>query len=232
MILFARSQKQKLMRRLRALHDRYYDAPTTEAATVAEYLQTLADIRQHEAPAYPRGPRLHLGCGEHRIGGWINADFILSGAQDALVDVRRGLPFRSSSIRFIHSEDLLEHIELEEGLRLLGECHRVLKPGGVMRLLTPDASAIVKRVYLAAEARHLQWCDREFSADEPVEALNMHFRMNGEHRFLYDYPYLKKALEKTGFKVTRVKWNASRHRELQYLDLRDFGLNVLVEAEK
>src|SRR5687767_11372858 len=86
MILFARSARQKLMRRLRELHDRYYDAPSTEVATVAEYLQTLADLRQHESPAYPRGPRLHVGSGEHRIGGWINADLTLSGAQDVLLD--------------------------------------------------------------------------------------------------------------------------------------------------
>lgn len=232
MILFGRSPKRRLVRRLRALHDRYYDAPVTEAATVAEYLQTLADLRQHESPPGSRGRRLHLGCGEHRIGGWINADFILSGAQDVLIDVRRSLPLLSSSIRFIHSEDLLEHIELQEGRRLLAECHRVLEPGGVMRLLTPDAAAIVRRVYLGAEARHLRWCDREFSAEEPVEALNMHFRMNGEHRFLYDYPYLKRLLETVGFKVTRVKWNTSRHPELRCLDLRDFGLNVFIEAEK
>ena len=32
--------------------------------------------------------------------------------------------------------------------------------------------------------------------------------------------------------LLNLAWNASRHRELQYLDLRDFGLNVLVEAEK
>jgi predicted SAM-dependent methyltransferase len=232
MILFARSARQKLMRRLRELHDRYYDAPSTEVATVAEYLQTLADLRQHESPAYPRGPRLHVGSGEHRIGGWNNADLTLSGAQDVLIDVRRPLPFQSGSIRFIHSEDLLEHIELDEGLGFLRECYRVLKPRGVMRLLTPDAAAIVRRVYQNAEVRHSRWCRRELGASEPVEALNMHFRMNGEHRFIYDYPYLRKVLEQVGFEVRRVRWNESRNRELRYLDLRDFGLNLFVEAEK
>jgi len=101
-----------------------------------------------------------------------------------------------------------------------------------MRLLTPDAAAIVKRVYQNAEARHAHWCGRELGTSEPVEALNMHFRMNGEHRFIYDYPYLRKVLEVVGFQVRRVRWNESRHRELRYLDLRDFGLNVFVEAEK
>ena len=60
----------------------------------------------------------------------------------------------------------------------------------------------------------------------------MHFRMNGEHRFLYDDRYLRKVLESAGFRVGPVRWNESQHAALRYLDLRDFGLNLLVEAEK
>ena len=232
MILWARSPKQKLRRRLRALHDRYYDAPSTEVATIAEYLTTLEELRSIETSGKLGGPRLHLGCGEHRMEGWINTDFAMTGAQDVLLDVRRPLPFGDASVRFIHSEDLIEHIDLDDGRRLIEECFRVLEPGGVMRLLTPDATTIVKRVYLDGEPRHLRWCGRELAAGDPCEALNMHFRMNGEHRFLYDYPFLRKTLIDTGFRVTRVRWNESRHRELRFLDLRDFGLNVFVEAEK
>ena len=75
------------------------------------------------AARHSSGPRLHLGCGEHRLGGWINADFAFTGAQDTLFDVRHSLPLRDGSIRFIHSEDLLEHVDLEEGRRLVAECH-------------------------------------------------------------------------------------------------------------
>src|SRR5688500_161116 len=185
MILYARSPKQKLRRRLRALHDRYYDAPGTEVATVAEYLTTLAELRDLETPRRPRGPRLHLGSGDHRLRGWINVDLALTGAQDTLADVMQPLPFRDDSVQFIHSEDLLEHIDLDHGRHLLEECFRILKPGGVMRVLTPDAMAIVRRVYLGTEPRHLRWCGRELGAADPCEALNMHFRMNGEHRFMY-----------------------------------------------
>ena len=53
--------------------------------------------------------------------------------------LRASLPFivlrRSPS-----SEDLLEHLDVEAGKALLRDCHRVLKPGGVMRLLTPASA--------------------------------------------------------------------------------------------
>lgn len=220
-----------LRRRLRELHDRYYDAPETEIATVAAYLETLAELRRLE-PSSSRRPRVHLGCGEHRIEGWINVDVVPTGAQDALADLRRPLPFRDDSIELIHSEDLIEHLDLADGMSLLKECFRILKPGGILRLLTPDAAAIVRRVYLEPEERHLRWCARELGATQPVEALNMHFRMNGEHRFLYDYDYLRRVLSDTGFTARQVAWNESQHPELRYLDLRDFGLNLFVEADK
>ena len=53
-----------------------------------------------------------------------------------------------------------------------------------MRLLTPDLRALVERVYLQREPRHLAWCDAHLSAAGPCEALNMHLRMNGDHRFV------------------------------------------------
>ncbi len=60
----------------------------------------------------------------------------------------------------------------------------------------------------------------------------MHLRMNGEHRFVYDQEHLTEVLRATGFRVRRVRWNRSRVPELRYLDLRDFGLNLFLEAVK
>ena len=136
-------------------------------------------------------------------------------------------------VDFIHTEDFLEHIEFEDAKRFLGECFRVLKPGGVMRLLTPDLRAIVERVYLQRDALHLAWCHTFLRTESPCEALNMHMRMEGHaHRFVYDYELLSRILRETGFRVRRVAYNRSRHPLLRYLDLRDFGLNLFVEATK
>ena len=101
-----------------------------------------------------------------------------------------------------------------------------------MRLLTPDLRALVERVYLQREPRHIAWCDAQLSAASPCEALNMHLRMNGEHRFVYDEEHLTETLTAIGFRVRRVRHNWSPVRELRYLDLRDFGLNLFLEAVK
>lgn len=223
--------RRSLEKRLRALQRDYYENPR-DAAIPPEYLKTLREIRRQAVTAAAGGPRLHLGCGAHRIEGWVNVDLAPDGSTDLLADCARALPFADGSIAFIHSEDLIEHLDRDGGRRLLDECFRVLRPGGVMRLLTPDLRALVARVYRRRESPHLRWCAAELSADGPCEALNMHLRMNGEHRFVYDEELLRRDLGRLGFSVSRVRWNASRHRELRWLDLRDFGLNLFLEATK
>jgi predicted SAM-dependent methyltransferase len=49
------------------------------------------------------------------------------------------LPFADNSINFIFSEHFFEHLFLDDALALLKECHRVLKPYGVIRTCVPDA---------------------------------------------------------------------------------------------
>ena len=219
----------RLDRRLRSLQDAYYDAAGKDEEIIREYLRTLAEARRLDGQrsaetAAGAAPRIHLGCGDHRLEGWLNVDL--------LADAARGLPFRDASVGFVHSEDLLEHLDLEGGTVLVHECFRVLRPGGVLRLLTPDLAAIIDRVYLRRDARHLAWCRAQLSTEDPCEALNMHLRMNGEHRFVYDEDRLRGLLERAGFQVIRAEYNRSAHRELRYLDLRDFGLNLFVEATK
>ena len=109
----------------------------------------------------------------------------------------------------------------------------MLRPGGVLRLLTPDLRAIVDRVYLERQPRHLTFCRLNLQAEGPCEALNMWLRMEGgAHRFVWDYELLERNLVETGFSVRRVSFNRSRHASLRYLDLRNFDLNLFVEATK
>jgi predicted SAM-dependent methyltransferase len=95
----------------------------------------------------PQEKALHVGSGGHTLIGWINADIIMSAPTDIVFDIAEGFPFKSESFQWIHSEDLLEHLDQDTGRLFATEAFRVLKPGGVMRILTPDLYKIVKSVY-------------------------------------------------------------------------------------
>lgn len=222
----------KLDRELGRLQRRYYRGTPDDATTIIpQYLSTLERARELALGGQPRATCVHLGAGGHHLRGWINVDVLPAGA-DVLADFAKPLPFRSASVDYVHSEDLLEHLDVEAGKGLLAECHRVLRPKGVMRILTPDLRALVERVYLRRESDHISWCNTHLSADGPCEGLNMHLRMNGEHRFVYDEERLVEVLRSLGFQVRRVRFNRSPVPELRYLDLRNFGLNLFLEGVK
>lgn len=227
----------RLERRLRSLQAAYYDGEKKDEGVIVDYFRTLEAARSHylrfaASPPTLYRHRIHLGSGDHRLAGWINVDVDPAMAVDLAADLRRGMPLRSGSVDLIHSEDFLEHLDEADGKLVLRECHRVLRTGGVMRLLTPDLRALVDEIYVRRDPRHLRWCRAYLDADDPCEALNMHMRMAGDHRFIYDEEHLTSLLSDLGFDVRRVRYNRSEIPELRFLDLRNFGLNLFVECVK
>ena len=59
-------------------------------------------------------------------------------------NVGRGLPFSSDSLTAIYSSHMLEHLHHRQAEQLLDECHRVLEPGGILRIVVPDLRALVR----------------------------------------------------------------------------------------
>jgi len=57
----------------------------------------------------------------------------------------KGIPLPDSSVEQIYSGDFFEHFTSEEGLALLTECKRVLKPSGYILFYMPDIAGYVMR---------------------------------------------------------------------------------------
>ena len=82
--------------------------------------------------------RLHWGCGHVTPPGWINSDLWEQPGVDIACDILAGLPLEDDSIDYIVSNHALPEIDLYEQQPALAELRRVLKPGGVVRLVRPD----------------------------------------------------------------------------------------------
>ncbi|GAA0335288.1 hypothetical protein GCM10009087_52070 [Sphingomonas oligophenolica] len=132
------------------------------------------------------GPRLlNLGGGGNLIDGALTVD--IDPRADSYVDLTKPLPFAANSIDLIFFEEVLEHVEKPIGLALLRECRRVLKPGGTIRIATPDLD------WLATEA--------------PCDLVNDTF-YGHDHRYIYSRAELANALELAGF--SNSKWSTYR----------------------
>lgn len=112
--------------------------------------------------------KLNLGCGPQVVEGWINVDYalgarlattpVLGAAARALGlfkmrwdprihihDLTKTLPWADGTIDVCYTSHTVEHMSRDEGRHLVSEAYRVLRPGGVLRVVVPDLRDVVDR---------------------------------------------------------------------------------------
>lgn len=150
--------------------------------------------------------------------GWTNIDIhdlgeyaAQNGYRFQKCDVRNGLPFPTGGVDLIVSCHMLEHLTYQEGHRFLMECRRVLKRGGAMRIIVPDAALLMARY-------HNYLCDitgnhSDFGTDtlsefdeindecaaSPTAAGKLWSLLHAGHSAAYDAETLCDLLRRTGF---------------------------------
>jgi predicted SAM-dependent methyltransferase len=86
-----------------------------------------------------RAKYVNLACGPVFIDcpDWLNLDFVAElGVKQA--NLLERLPLHDNVAQMLYSSHFLEHIQKPRVKSFLCECLRVLKPGGVLRLVLPD----------------------------------------------------------------------------------------------
>lgn len=187
--------------------------------------RAVHELRRRKTPAALAGAtKLHLGCGDRILPGWANID--IDGRGTLVWDLLDPLPIPPSSIAFVYSEHFIEHISRDDALRLLRHVRRIIRPGGVVRVSTPDLRHLAED-YLAGRLTKdlLGW-----SPPTLCRMVNEGMRLWG-HIFLYDEPEIVDLFHEAGFRtVRRVEDGASERAELRGLESRPIGGNLIVEA--
>ncbi len=87
----------------------------------------------------PSSKKLNLGCGEDKKEGYVNLDWSPLVAPDVVHDLNKlPYPFPDDSFDLIEAYHVLEH--LEKPFLIMGEFHRILKPGGKVHIKVPHFS--------------------------------------------------------------------------------------------
>ena len=81
--------------------------------------------------------KLNVGCGYNRLEGWLNLDSSRDSAADRLMQAH-DLALESASSSEVRALQLIEHLGFFKAKYFLSECWRVLRPGGLLTLETPD----------------------------------------------------------------------------------------------
>lgn len=158
-----------------------------------------------------RGILANIGCGPRPIPGWENLDLVVMPGITCW-DCRRGMPFEDSSVSVIFSEHMYEHLDRPHAsAKFLAECLRCMEPGGLLRLVVPDAEMyldayaardwepfVAKRPLQPRDgAYHDPWLGQDYQTR--MEVVNSIFRQGTEHKFAYDAETLILDLTRAGF---------------------------------
>jgi len=152
-----------------------------------------------------RGIFVNVGCGPFVLPVFVNVDLYRHSPEIVPWDCRWNLPFGDGSAKGIRAEHFFEHLEArEEAPEFLLDCFRVLEPGGVIRIIVPDAGRMLD-AYCRGPADRSGF--RELAVPEPfpddlptrMDVVNHAFHQWHEHRWGYDAETLIHRLEQAGF---------------------------------
>jgi predicted SAM-dependent methyltransferase len=149
--------------------------------------------------------KLQVGCGANLLSGWLNSDTRPLTAAVMFLDATKRFPFEDDTFDYVFSEHMIEHVSFRDGMFMLGECFRILKPGGRIRISTPDIDFLMRLYARPGDELHrayVKWATQRFIRDAPLDhpvfVINNFFRDWG-HRFIYSKDIMAAALTSLGF---------------------------------
>ena len=175
--------------------------------------------------------RLNWGCGPRGTAGWLNSDRQHGPGVDIVCDVRGGLPIPSGSLDYAVSVHAMQELPLDEQVTVLSELHRVLRPGGALRLCLPDAEKAIC-AYLTGDRDYFVVPDEDFASLGGKFVAQILWY--GHSRVMYTFDFVEELLLKAGFaRVHRCAYRLthSGHRGITELDNREHE-TLFVEAVK
>ncbi|MBK7945858.1 MAG: methyltransferase domain-containing protein [Flavobacteriales bacterium] len=148
---------------------------------------------------------LNVGCGYGLYSGFVNMDIIWKPGVlvwDIARIARDPLPFPDNRFKGIYTEHCLEHVELDEACANMREWHRVLKPGGTVRVIVPDGEIYIDGWIAHREGKHVELpYAKQWGEATPMMSLNRVGR--DAHKYLYDGETLIHLLREAGFSEVR-----------------------------
>jgi predicted SAM-dependent methyltransferase len=110
---------------------------------------------------------LNLGCGAHYsiADEWVNLDFEAGLPGVIGHNLLKGIPYPDGTFDFVYHSHVLEHFSKADGELFVSECFRVLKKGGILRVVIPDLERIAKEYIKYLELGMMEPDNSQFKAN-------------------------------------------------------------------
>jgi len=145
--------------------------------------------------------KLHLGCYQKKIHGYVNVDIRPEVNPDLVDDVFVLPKVKNESAEVIYSCHTLEHTTRDKALLALARWYSILKPKGVLRLAVPDLEAVFNYYHRTGDLLELQ----SFIYGSQKHPYDVHYTG-------WDFKTLKNDLETIGYRnVHRYDWRETEH---------------------
>lgn len=198
----------------------------------------LAKLRARRAIARtPRPVKLEIGGSKPREG-WLVTN--VNAVTRNYMDATQPWPLEDGACAVVYADNMVEHVPLDAGRAMFAEAFRCLRPGGVIRLVTPDLRKHVELYLTGREA-----VDGETGAfyrsigltvEHPTDLVRVPIASFGHHTgYLYDATTLGDELRAAGFvDVRECSLTDSSHDALKGLDKRtgEGGAQMALEATR
>jgi SAM-dependent methyltransferase len=184
---------------------------------------------------------VQYGCGLCAPDGWINFDASYTLAFERLPvlgklysrngrrfptqvrygDIVKGLPLAPGCASGVYASHVLEHLAHADCIRALRNTYRLLRPGGIFRLVVPDLE-VAARDYLESLQKWSPDANERFMESTALGRRTrprgigglLHLWLNSStHLWMWDGPSMMRTLEAQGFRdVRRCMFNDSEDR--------------------
>jgi predicted SAM-dependent methyltransferase len=175
--------------------------------------------------------KLHLGCYQKKIHGFVNVDIRPEVEPDLVADVFKLPTIKNNSVDLILAVHVLEHLNREKVILALKRWFEILKKGGKVMISVPDIEAVCEHYIYHKDLKVLQ----AFLGGSQKHDYDYHL----SH---FDFKTLKSILEQIGFKnvVLYDRWKTSwayvDDYSAAYLPHKDFQngrlMSLNIQAEK
>jgi predicted SAM-dependent methyltransferase len=187
----------------------------------------------------PSPVKVNVGAGTALLPGWLNTDVLWRS--EMYLDLTRPWPVPPENIDRIYADNVIEHFSLQKARDVLRYCYRALRPGGAVRLATPDLERTV-RAYLEDPELTAAHLDRHrrlgYPAEHPADMLRVTYAYHGHHQgYIFDWAALSAELARAGFSdIRRYDAGHSDDPEFKGLETRaeptEAMTELIVEARK